>query len=65
MVARMEVLRKNRDKIVALNSDHGDPVFQHRATMLMHEYFRIRLQGVDRNPFLYGLFFCKGNVCVA
>ena len=46
MVARMEVLRKNRDKIVALNSDHGDPVFQHRATMLMHEYFRIRLQGV-------------------
>lgn len=46
MVARMEVLRKNRDKIVALNSDHGDPVFQHRATMLMHEYFRIRLQGM-------------------
>ena len=32
MVARMEVLRANRDKIVALNSDHGDPVFQHRAT---------------------------------
>ena len=41
MVARMEVLQANRDKIVALNSDHGDPVFQHRATMLMHEYFRI------------------------
>ncbi|MGI6229659.1 MAG: TetR/AcrR family transcriptional regulator [Tractidigestivibacter sp.] len=47
MVSRMEVLRNNREKVIALNSDHGDPVFQHRATMLMHEYFRIRLKDVS------------------
>jgi AcrR family transcriptional regulator len=46
MISRMEVLREKRDRIVALNSPHGDPAFQHKATMLMHEYFRIRLQGM-------------------
>lgn len=64
MVARMEVLRANRDKIVALNSDHGDPVFQHRATMLMHEYFRIRLQGVGGSELhrdLYLSFVIAGH----
>ncbi len=64
MVARMEVLRENRDKIVALNSDHGDPVFQHRATMLMHEYFRIRLQGVSGSELhrdLYLSFVIAGH----
>jgi AcrR family transcriptional regulator len=64
MVARMEVLQANRDKIVALNSDHGDPVFQHRATMLMHEYFRIRLQGVGGSELhrdLYLSFVIAGH----
>jgi AcrR family transcriptional regulator len=64
MVARMEVLQANRDKIVALNSDHGDPAFQHKATMLMHEYFRIRLQGVGGSELhrdLYLSFVIAGH----
>lgn len=43
MISRMEMLQANRDKIVALNGVHGDPVFTHKATIFMHDHFRKRL----------------------
>lgn len=64
MISRMEVLRENRDRIVALNSDHGDPTFQHKATMLMHEFFRIRLKDVGGSELhrdLYLSFVIAGH----
>ncbi len=64
MISRMEVLRENRERIVALNSDHGDPTFQHKATVLMHEFFRIRLAGVGGSELhrdLYLSFVIAGH----
>lgn len=43
MIRRMEVLQEHREKIVALNGQHGDPVFTHKATVFMHDHFRKRL----------------------
>ena len=44
MIKRMEILQRNRSKVLALNSENGDPVFTHKATVFMHEYFRDRLR---------------------
>ncbi len=44
MIKRMEILKANRSKVLALNSDNGDPVFAHKATIFMHDYFRNRLR---------------------
>ena len=44
MIKRMEILKANRSKVLALNSENGDPVFTHKATIFMHEYFRDRLR---------------------
>lgn len=44
MIKRMEILQANRSKVLALNSDNGDPVFAHKATIFMHDYFRNRLR---------------------
>ena len=44
MIKRMEILKANRSKVLALNSDNGDPVFAHKATIFMHDYFRDRLR---------------------
>lgn len=44
VVKRMEILQRNRSKVLALNSENGDPVFTHKATVFMHEYFRDRLR---------------------
>jgi len=44
MIKRMEILQTNRSKVLALNSDNGDPVFAHKATIFMHDYFRNRLR---------------------
>ena len=44
MIKRMEVLKHNRMKVLALNSENGDPAFTHKATMFMHDYFRDRLR---------------------
>lgn len=44
MIKRMEILQRNRSKVLALNSENGDPVFTHKATIFMHEYFRDRLR---------------------
>lgn len=43
MIRRMEILKSNRDKVVALNGPHGDPTFTHKATIFMHDHFRKRL----------------------
>lgn len=45
MIRRMEILRANRGKVLALNSPNGDPGFTHKATIFMHDYFRDRLRG--------------------
>ena len=44
MIKRMEILQANRSKVLALNSENGDPVFTHKATIFMHGYFRDRLR---------------------
>ncbi len=44
MIKRMEILQRNRSKVLALNSENGDPVFTHKATIFMHDYFRNRLR---------------------
>ena len=44
MIKRMEILKANRSKVLALNGDNGDPVFAHKATIFMHDYFRNRLR---------------------
>lgn len=44
MIKRMNVLQRNRSKVLALNSDNGDPAFTHKATVFMHDYFRNRLR---------------------
>ena len=44
MIKRMEILQRNRSKVLALNSENGNPVFTHKATIFMHEYFRDRLR---------------------
>lgn len=44
MIKRMEILQRNRSKVLALNSENGDPVFTHKATFFMHDYFRNRLR---------------------
>lgn len=46
MVSRMETLYGLRDKVLALNGPHGDPQFEHKATVFMHEYMSDRIQGV-------------------
>lgn len=56
MVRRMEFLRERRDKIVALNGPHGDPQFTHKATVLMHEHFRSRLEDVGDMPVSLDLY---------
>lgn len=64
MVRRMEFLRARRDKIVALNGPHGDPQFTHKATVLMHEHFRSRLEDVGDMPVdldLYLAFAIAGH----
>lgn len=42
--APWEILQANRSKVLALNSENGDPVFTHKATIFMHGYFRDRLR---------------------
>ncbi len=64
MVERMEVLAANRQKILALNGQHGDPTFTHKATVLMHDHFRARLRGVtsdERQLDLYLSFVLAGH----
>lgn len=56
MVRRMEFLRERRDKIVALNGPHGDPQFTHKATVLMHDHFRSRLEDVGDMPVSLDLY---------
>lgn len=47
MIARMEAIYGFRDKILALNGPHGDPQFEHKATVFMHEYLSHRLSGIS------------------
>ncbi|WP_417086342.1 TetR/AcrR family transcriptional regulator [Lancefieldella rimae] len=47
MIARMELLRHNRDKVIVLNGPHGDPAFVRKATVFMHSYFRERIKDVE------------------
>ncbi len=64
MIRRMEVLRANREKVLALNSANGDPGFSHKATIFMHDYFRDRLQGTfsdETNFDLYLAFALAGH----
>lgn len=64
MISRMEVLKEYREKILSLNSDHGDPTFTHKATVFMHEYFRFRLRdvpGTDVQKDLYLSFVIAGH----
>lgn len=56
MVQRMEFLRERRDKIVALTGPHGDPQFTHKATVLMHDHFRSRLEDVGDMPVSLDLY---------
>lgn len=39
MIKRMEILQRNRSKVLALNSENGDPVFTHKATILCMSIF--------------------------
>lgn len=64
MIRRMEVLRQNREKVLALNSPNGDPTFSHKATIFMHDYFRDRLRGTfsdETNFDLYLAFSLAGH----
>lgn len=64
MIKRMEILQRNRSKVLALNSENGDPVFTHKATIFMHEYFRDRLRSTfsDETDFdLYLAFALAGH----
>ncbi len=64
MIRRMEILRANREKVLALNSDNGDPGFTHKATIFMHDYFRDRLRGTfsdETNFDLYLAFALAGH----
>ncbi|RRF90196.1 MAG: TetR/AcrR family transcriptional regulator [Coriobacteriaceae bacterium] len=56
MVSRMELLQRNRDKIVALNGPNGDPSFVHKATIFMHDYFRARLETLEGDPVTRDLY---------
>ncbi len=56
MVSRMELLRGNRDKVVALNGPHGDPSFVHKATIFMHDYFRDRIASIGGDPVTRDLY---------
>lgn len=46
MISRMETLHGFRSKILVLNGPHGDPQFEHKATVFMHEYLSNRLRTV-------------------
>ena len=64
MVARMEILRANRAKIVTLNGPNGDPLFAHRATVFMHNYLRQRIKDIPasrRDQDLYLSFVVAGH----
>lgn len=64
MIKRMEVLKRNRKKVLALNSRNGDPTFGHKATVFMHRYFRDRLRSTisDETDFdLYLAFALAGH----
>jgi AcrR family transcriptional regulator len=64
MVARMEVLKERRDKIVVLNGEHGDPTFTHKATVFMHDYFSKRMRNFfesDVDFELYLAFVLAGH----
>lgn len=64
MIRRMEILRAHREKVLALNSDNGDPGFTHKATIFMHDYFRDRLRGTfsdETNFDLYLAFALAGH----
>ena len=64
MVARMEILRANRTKVVTLNGPNGDPTFLHRATVFMHNYLRMRIKDIPasrRDQDLYLSFVVAGH----
>lgn len=64
MVARMEILRANRAKVVTLNGPNGDPAFLHRATVFMHNYLRMRIKDIPasrRDQDLYLSFVVAGH----
>lgn len=64
MVLRMNVLKQNRDKILALNGEHGDPQFVHKGTIVMHDRFRDQFRNVpfDRTEFdLYLAYSIAGH----
>lgn len=46
MINRMEVLLAHRDQVVALNGPHGDPTFNHKATVFMHDHLSERISDV-------------------
>lgn len=56
MIQRMEILASHREKILALNGPHGDPVFTHRATVFMHEHFRNKLSIVGGDEITRDLY---------
>lgn len=56
MIARMELLQANRQKVVALNGPHGDPAFVHKATVFMHNYFRDRVKDVESDELSLDLY---------
>lgn len=65
MIKRMEILQRNRSKVLALNSEHGDPVFTHKATIFMHEYFRDRLRSTfSDEPILTCTWLLRSRVTI-
>lgn len=65
MIKRMEILKANRSKVLALNSDNGDPVLLTRQRSLCMTIFCNRLRstfsGMKRSLTMYLAFALAGS----